>query len=355
LFNYNSHLSSTFESVNLYDKFDYSKFINLSSNELSHPLLKDLYEGFIEQFDYRLIAKYPFLESYRKFFADIHGIETNQIAFSAGSDIAIHLLIRIFAKSGRAILQSPNYRAYEDSLLLNQICYIKEEFQATNFVENLIQKISNSQPSIVILTSPDAFFGKLLSADQLFQICDLCASKGHIVIVDETYSAYCNENYNRLLELPNVILLQTLSKFPGMAGLRLCLIKSAPHVNEYIRKSSIEGAISNFTMAYAKYSFSQQTLLDKILAEIKLNRQKMQAHISHALNWKNLDSQTNFCSFLCDSGETAQKFNLFMARNMFKIKTFQNPDSLLNLVRITVPCSENLNNLLEKVDIYARS
>lgn len=353
MFNYSSHLLSNFDTISIYDKFDYSKFINLSSNELNHEFLQDFYEKFISHFDYRLIAKYPFIEPYRDFFAEVSNTKTNQIAFSAGSDIAIHLLIRIFAKSNRAILQYPNYRAYEDAIKINNIITLKEDFFSANFINSLKTKIISSEPSIVIITTPDSFIGKVLTCNELIPICELGISKDHMIIIDETYAPYCSENYGYLLKFPNVILVKTLSKFPGMAGLRFCLIKGSEEAIEYIRKSSVESTVSNFSLEYAKYCYLHPDKINRVLLEIKQRRQMMQAHISDSLGWISLDSQGNFCAIKANSKNDIQNFKLFLLENGIKIKTFEAYANLSNIARITVPDKPSLEHLLIKITEYA--
>jgi hypothetical protein len=62
-FDLSDHINMEHEKIDFFEKKDYSGLINLSSNQLEHPGLIKLFQGFIKTFDDKLVCQYLFLKS----------------------------------------------------------------------------------------------------------------------------------------------------------------------------------------------------------------------------------------------------------------------------------------------------
>ncbi len=87
----------------------------------------------------------------------------------------------------------------------------------------------DSNTRMMFLCSPNNPTGNLLDADQMVYL--ICNFNG-IVVIDEAYIDFssCNGFVPHLEQFPNVIVLQTLSKAWGMAGLRLGLAFASEYI-----------------------------------------------------------------------------------------------------------------------------
>ncbi len=153
----------------------------------------------------------------------VKGINPRHIFIGNGSDEAIDLLFRAFCEPGqdKAYVFPPTYGMYEVSAKINNIETVQiplEEY----FTLPPIRKIRASIESkgLLFICSPNNPTGNTLSLERIKEIAD--DFKG-IVVVDEAYVDFANSiSALTLIEsTPNIVVLQTMSKAYGLAGLRL--------------------------------------------------------------------------------------------------------------------------------------
>jgi len=134
------------------------------------------------------------------------------------------MVIRAFAKPDEAALMHelcfPLYRIYsacEGRRAIYAPMGKDFTFEIEQYVELLKQK-----PKIAFLTTPHNPSGRLLEERDIRRVCD-AAHEDTLVVLDEAYIHYSEtEGGLKLLhEYPNLIVLRTMSKAFGLAGLRI--------------------------------------------------------------------------------------------------------------------------------------
>ena len=139
-----------------------------------------------------------------------------------GSDEAIDLVYRIFCNPGRdnVVSISPSYGMYRVAAETNDVEFrevlLNEDFSLD--IEKLEQAVDAST-KVIFLCSPNNPTGNALDFDQIMRIAR--GFRG-IVVVDEAYSDFCTGKSAALMR-DNIVVLQTLSKAWGLAGLRIGL------------------------------------------------------------------------------------------------------------------------------------
>lgn len=153
----------------------------------------------------------------------IKGVPSQHIFLGNGSDEAIDLLYRACCEPGvdNVILVPPTYGMYEVSAKINDV-QVKKVNLSSEFQLDLdgIAEAIDPQTKIIFLCSPNNPTGN--SLDRLSVETILTNFKG-IVVVDEAYINYSRQKsfIQELTEYANLVVLQTLSKAWGLAGLRL--------------------------------------------------------------------------------------------------------------------------------------
>ena len=210
----------------------------------------------------------PYQPALKQKLAQIKNTSADQIFIGNGSDEAIDLAFRIFCEPGqdKALTFVPTYGMYEVSANINDVELIKlplnEEFQIDT---NLLQPFfSDKYLKLIFLCSPNNPTGNLLRTDDIEFILK---NFNGIVLIDEAYIDFCDQPsfIQKINEYPNLIVIQTLSKAWGLAGIRLGI----GYMNEEI--------LSYFNRVKAPYNIStvnQQTALD-ILNKEQDYRQKV--------------------------------------------------------------------------------
>lgn len=152
-----------------------------------------------------------------------YNVAPNQIFVGNGSDEAIDLLIRLFCVSGRdkIVVQPPTYSMYAQTAAIQNVesdsCPLRDDFQAD--LSNLKRCLDDRSAKLVFFCSPNNPTGNDMNLDGIREIL---AMENSIVVVDEAYAEFSDQTALDLLEdFDNLVVMRTLSKAYGMAGLRV--------------------------------------------------------------------------------------------------------------------------------------
>ena len=153
------------------------------------------------------------------------GVDPARLFLGNGSDEAIDLLFRIFCRPGvdNVISIAPTYGMYSVCAAINDIEY-REVMLDDNFalpVDKLLAA-ADAQSKLLFVCSPNNPTANAYSREQLITLVQQFPG---IVVVDEAYIDFSSvpSMVELIDEYPNLIVLQTLSKAYGLAGLRMGL------------------------------------------------------------------------------------------------------------------------------------
>ena len=140
-----------------------------------------------------------------------------------GSDECIELLIKMFCEPGKdeIMICPPTYGMYKVTAQINDV-KVKEVLLDENFqlqVGEIIAK-AKANTKILFICSPNNPTGNLISKTSILRI--LNEFKG-IVVIDEAYIDFSGEESwtKAVKDFSRLVVLQTLSKSAGLAGLRV--------------------------------------------------------------------------------------------------------------------------------------
>ncbi len=180
----------------------------------------------------------PFQTALKKELSMIKELQTNQIFIGNGSDEAIDLMFRAFCEpdKDKSYIFPPTYGMYEVSAKINNIetvkINLKPDFQLPDKSE-FIEKIDSA--GLLFICSPNNPTGNTYS---LKSIKEMASAFSGIVIVDEAYIDFSSSMsaISLLNETPNLVVLNTLSKAYGLAGLRLGMAFASKEIIAIINK-----------------------------------------------------------------------------------------------------------------------
>ncbi|KAL3303502.1 histidinol-phosphate aminotransferase [Colletotrichum asianum] len=196
-----------------------------------------------------------------------------------GSDEAIDALLRCFCAPGkdRILTCPPTYGMYSVSAQINDVSIVKvplkpapEFAMDTDAILDTLSKEDNIK--LVYLCTPGNPTGSLLSKDDIRRVMEHPTWNG-VVVLDEAYIDFAPEGSSLaewVLEWPNLVVMQTLSKAFGMAGIRLGAAFTSPPIARLLNAMKAPYNISSPTSALACYAVSE-----KGLAVMRDNRTKI--------------------------------------------------------------------------------
>lgn len=179
----------------------------------------------------------PYSSELRKMLADFIRTGTENIFAGNGSDEVIDLLIRVFAGPGdKVAIMEPTYGMYRvaaDTAGIGVISLpLDKEFQLD--LVQLFRKVS-SGVKIIFLCSPNNPTGNLLRAGDVERVCERFDG---IVVVDEAYIEFASAPSlaGQVSTFKNLVVLRTLSKAWGLAGIRVGYAVGSEEVIKYLDK-----------------------------------------------------------------------------------------------------------------------
>lgn len=167
----------------------------------------------------------PHQKTLKRKIAALKGVREGQIFIGNGSDEAIDLAFRIFCRPGadNAVSIAPTYGMYRVAADVNDV-QMREVPLGEDFAlpTDALLAASEERTKLLWLCSPNNPTGNAFPAAEIERL--LRGFEG-MVVLDEAYIDFAHTPgfLTRLDEFPNLIILQTLSKAWGMAGLRLGL------------------------------------------------------------------------------------------------------------------------------------
>lgn len=175
----------------------------------------------------------------RQILADMAGVSTDKILMTRGADEAIDLIVRAFCSEGNsAIMQcSPTFGMYALSAELQRAEIVDVPLTKDKFDLDFDGMVSAWKPAVkvIFLCSPNNPTANLMSMDKVERLCKEMDGKA-VVVVDELYTAFSDSPSmtTKLNQYPNLIVLQSISKAYGMAGLRIGTAIADPEITKVL-------------------------------------------------------------------------------------------------------------------------
>jgi histidinol-phosphate aminotransferase len=201
--------------------------LDANENSLGSPLTK-WYNRYPDPYQKQLKEKLAFVKQ----------IAANQIFIGNGSDECIDILFRTFCepRKDNIIICPPTYPMYEVSGNINDIAVQKAPL-LSDYQLNVahIEQLVNANTKIIWICSPNNPTGNSLDRIDIETILNHFDG---IVVIDEAYINFSKQKsfVQSLIDYPNLVVLQTLSKAWGLAGLRLGMCFASPDIIGYMNK-----------------------------------------------------------------------------------------------------------------------
>ena len=196
-----------------------SVMLDANENAMGSPVTLDIDEK------HEQLNRYPdpVQHKLKQRISEIKGVPVENIFTGNGSDEAIDVLFRIFCEPGvdNVITLPPTYGMYGVAAAINNI-QVKEVPLTSGFQMD-IQAIADAvddYTKIIFICSPNNPSGNSITRQDIEIILN---NFDGIVVVDEAYINYARQKTLslQLMDYPNLVVLQTLSKAWGLAALRL--------------------------------------------------------------------------------------------------------------------------------------
>ena len=281
--------------------------------------------------------------------AQLKGVKPASVFVGNGSDEAIDLIIRIFCEPGRdrIVAIEPSYGMYQVAADVNGVACSKVLLGAGYAleVEALFQAVDDATKAI-FLCSPNNPTGNLLERDRLRQVLDRFEG---IVVIDEAYIDFADEPsfLGELASYPNLIVLQTLSKAWGGAGLRLGMAFASASIIELMGKVKYPYNVSAPVQEMALALLADPSRMEQQRRLILSERTRLECSLqADPFRYKVYPSEANF--LLVDVGDADRIYQGLTERGVI-VRNRNSVALCQGCLRITVGTPDENTQLLDSL------
>ena len=215
--------------------------------------------------------------------SEIKGVPVRNIFLGNGSDEAIDILFRSFCNPGvdNVILVPPTYGMYQVSANINDVevrnVPLTEEFQLN--LDGIAEAIDGFT-KLIFICSPNNPTGNSM---ERAAIETLLANFAGIVVVDEAYINFSRQKtfIQELTEYANLVVLQTLSKAWGLAGLRIGMAFASAEIVEVMNKVKPPYNINKASQQLALEALANVGQVNSWIKEILAERDDLVLALKH--------------------------------------------------------------------------
>lgn len=321
-------------------------FLDANENSLGSPI-DDITEN---------VNRYPdpLQVKLKKKLSSIKGIPSENIFLGNGSDEAIDILFRAFCEPGKdsAIVCPPAYGMYEVSAAINNVDVKRINLTPETFqldTEKIISSIDKNV-KLIFLCCPNNPTGNGIKWVDVKILLEKFAG---IVVMDEAYINFASYRSltTELPNYPNLVILQTLSKAWGMAGLRIGMAFASSEIINVFNKIKPPYNINVVSQQLAEEALGNIEQVNAFTKEIVEEREKLFASLKEfSFIRKIYPSEANF--LLIKVNDPKKLYDYLISKQII-VRDRSKMPLCEGCLRITVGTKEENKKLLEEIKKYS--
>ncbi|NTU96449.1 MAG: histidinol-phosphate transaminase [Chlorobiaceae bacterium] len=324
--------------------------IKLNQNESPFDLPLWLKEEILGEFQMEPWNRYPEILPYRgmKAYADFLGVPVESVLMSNGSNEMLYTIFLACLGPGRKVLiPEPSFSLYEKLALLLQSKIVRVPMQpGLDFdTEAILRSARDEKVDFIVLSTPNNPTSKSLTLDD---IRNIAGSANAIVLVDEAYIEFSRERsaLELIREMPNVIVLRTMSKALALAGIRIGFAVCNPALMQEIAKPKIpfaSGRLAEITLMRVLANYS---LVTDTVSYILHQREKVYQELLSIDAVEVFASDTNF--LIIRVGDASSVFRTLQHEGIL-VRNVSGYTMMENCLRFNVGLVEENQRLVRKL------
>ncbi len=316
--------------------------VKLASNENSYGPSPTVVEGLRDKAG--TVYRYPYRDAdVKNAVSGYCGVKPENIVLGNGSDELIDLCVKTF--KGPAASHYPTfvqYPAYAKALGEEYVSVPLDEdfgFDGRRFLKEA------GEANLVFLCTPNNPTGTTIPLDDVKAV----AESGKVTVVDEAYFEFHGETAVDLIgEYDNVVVLRTLAKAFGLAGLRFGYGIGSPEAINALHRVKPPFNVNVLAHEAALLALDDIQYMRETVEKIKADRERVAERL--AGKYRVTPSATNFLLVDVSPHSTDEFFNKMLEQRIVVRQIPPLNGFPGNWVRITIGTSEECGLLLDAVD-----
>jgi len=271
----------------------------------------------------------PVGTAFREAAAEIHGVSLENIMCCNGGDDLLTIAFRAFCDENRSVAYPvPTYSLYPVLAKLQNSQALEVPF---DHEFNLPVDLIKTNAALTIVCNPNAPSGSFISVGEMASLADELSG---VLLIDEAYVDFADENCAGLVkDFDNVIILRSMSKGYGLAGLRFGYAIAPAGLISGLLKVKDSYNVDAVAIAVATAAIKDREYFSQTIENVKKARELLTAQL-RALKFEVARSYSNFVLAETKRCPAREIYDKLVQRNIY-VRYFDLP-GLQNKLRITV-------------------
>lgn len=319
--------------------------LNLSDNaNLFEP--NPAIQQALESLDADTVRSYPtgYGDALRERIADKHGVDPNGVVIANGSSDLIDLLIRTFTDPGSRVAYHPPSFSMIPLWARCNAAELAPVPLGSRFALDA-DAFANESARIGFLCRPNNPTG---NAFPLATVDRVLAGFEGLLVVDEAYASFLDDETaeDLILDRDDAVLLRSLSKDHGLAGIRFGYGLMDPSLAQQVNKTRGPFRVPVPTEAIAHQALEDSTHLDEVIDTVRTERARVYDRVDR-LGLEPFPTQTNF--LLIETPWPSETMADALAEQGILVRPFSS-DALEACIRVTIGPPDTNDAFLEALE-----
>ena len=266
-----------------------------------------------------------------------------------GSDELLSMMLRCFVGPGdRVAYPVPTYSLYDTLVEIQAGVAVRVPFPEDFSIP---EELARQDAALTLLCNPNAPSGTLVPLPEIVKLAGAVAG---ILVVDEAYVDFAASEGASAIplihQLPNLIVLRTLSKSFSLAGMRIGLAFASAEIIAGMNKVRDSYNLDRLSIVAGTAALADLAWMKRNAARIQRSRQRLASGLKR-LGYQVYPSHTNFI-LARQRGKNLQPVYEELKRRKILVRYFDAP-GLRDCLRITVGTPKEVRALLNELAAMA--
>ena len=224
-------------------------------------------------------------------------IISSEVGIFNGVDAAINAIFHAYGNFNDLMLTtSPTFGYYTPCAQMRGMRITSIPYEGENFqypFNQICELTDQKNPKILLICNPNNPTGTRLSPEKIIEITKL--SPKTLVVVDELYEAFTGDSvlpFVNFAKTPNLIVLRSLSKTAGLAGLRIGFAIGNSEVINIVKRVTGPYDVNSFAVIAAFAAMNDQSYIDYYVKKVLEARNWLKntfknSHVKHHIDGGN--------------------------------------------------------------------
>ena len=322
--------------------------LRLDFNENTLGPSQKVYEA-IKDIKLNEISVYPEYSLLKNFLSNHYyksrKFDLEEIGIFNGADAAINAIFNSFGDRDEIFLTTnPTFGYYSPCSEIQGMRKITCPYLGENFlfpIKQFEEKIIQYKPKLVFICNPNNPTGTVLNAQEIIKFANL--NKQSLIVVDELYEKFNGDSLLPIIDfkkIKNIVIVQSLSKTAGLAGLRIGFAFGHKSIIQFINKVTGPYDVNSFAVTAALAALNDKSYINNYVSEVKKARVLIKKKFESTTIRKHFGGGNYF---LIWPNKNPKLLTIQMREKGILIREMKNKKDIENSIRVSIGTREQMS------------